>query len=113
MYHGEMVFSKIIDGTIPSRKVYEDDHVLAFHDIEPKADVHVLIIPKKKYVSFNDFTQEASDTEISSFYRTIQKIAEDLGIADSGYRLITNHGANAGQEVFHFHVHMIVRRHKD
>ncbi|MAP24395.1 MAG: histidine triad nucleotide-binding protein [Rickettsiales bacterium] len=107
MYVGETIFSKIIDGTLPANKVYEDEHVLAFHDINPQAKTHVLVIPKKKYISFDDFIQEADEREICAFYKAVQKIAADLGLAKTGYKLVSNHGADAGQEVFHYHVHLL------
>ncbi len=100
------VFARILRGEIPCRKVYEDDHVLAFHDINPQAPVHVLVIPKGAYVSLDDFSATASDAEIAGFIRALGEIARRLGVTQTGYRILANHGAEAHQEVPHFHVHI-------
>lgn len=105
-YDDENVFAKILRGEIPSRTVYEDDHCLAFHDINPLAPTHVLVIPKGRYVSWDDFSRQASDDEIAGYVRAIGKIAGDLGLVGGGYRLLANVGPNAGQEVPHLHVHL-------
>ena len=107
-YDNQNIFAKILRGEIPADKVYEDDSVLAFRDAYPAAPVHVLVVPKAEYVSFNDFAINVTPEEISNFFQTIQKIAtEELELAEDGYRLITNHGANASQSVPHFHVHIL------
>ncbi|MEN8236401.1 MAG: histidine triad nucleotide-binding protein [Pseudomonadota bacterium] len=106
-YDQNNVFAKIIRGELPCNKVYEDEDILAFHDIIPKAPVHVLVIPKKEYVSFDDYSANASPEEMSTFFRAIGKIARDLGVEEQGYRLIANHRGYAGQEVEHFHVHIL------
>lgn len=103
-YDDTNVFAKILRGELPCDKVYEDDNLLAFHDVKPVTPVHVLVIPKGKYVSFDDFA--CSDYDLSEFFRTVRKIAHILGL-HTGYRLVTNHGRSAGQEVFHFHVHIM------
>jgi diadenosine tetraphosphate (Ap4A) HIT family hydrolase len=105
-YDENNIFAKILRGEIPCNKVYEDDHVLAFHDIQPQTKVHVLIIPKGAYVSFADFSQQASEAEITGFFRTAGKIAKDLGIEDDGYRVLANTGLHGHQEVPHFHLHL-------
>ena len=105
-YDPENIFAKILRGQIPCRKVYEDDHVLAFHDINPQAPVHVLIIPKGAYSSLQDFGANASVDEIAFFFRAVSKIAADLNLVEPGYRTLSNAGLNAGQEVPHFHVHL-------
>lgn len=107
MYDNQNIFAKIIQGKIPAEKVYEDEKVLAFHDINPQAPVHILVIPKKKVISFHDFTEEGSPDEIAYFFKKIQEITEQQGLDADGYRLITNHGTHAGQEVPHFHVHIL------
>jgi len=107
IYTEDNIFQKILKGEIPCKKVYEDPYVLAFHDIRPKASIHIVIIPKGQYVSFNDFTTQASDQEIVAFMRAVQKTAQDLSMVQEGYRLITNHGAHAHQEVPHFHMHLL------
>lgn len=103
-YDRDNIFAKILRGEAPCNKVYEDDNVLAFHDIRPLAPVHVLVIPKGEYVSFDDFA--ASGCNLAEFFSTVRKIAHMLDLHKSGYRLTTNHGPAAGQEVFHFHVHI-------
>ncbi|PZO88841.1 MAG: histidine triad nucleotide-binding protein [Micavibrio aeruginosavorus] len=106
-YDDSNVFAKILRGDIPAKKVYEDDYALAFHDIAGKAPVHVLVIPKGKYLSIADFGANASDAEIAGFYRAVSKVANDLGIVESGFRAIANTGLNGGQEVPHYHVHLL------
>ncbi len=103
----ETIFSKIIRKEIPASVVYEDDQVLAFKDIAPKAPHHVLVIPKTVYQSYDDFVQKASDAELAHFFKTVQKVAAQLGLDQTGYRLVANHGAESGQEVFHFHMHIL------
>lgn len=106
-YDPDNIFAKILRGEIPCKKVFEDDMVLAFHDIAPKAPVHVLVIPKGPYISFADFSQRASDKEIVAFNRAVGDIARKFDLDAPGYRLIGNIGENAGQEVPHFHVHLL------
>ena len=99
-------FAKILRGELPCKKVYEDSHALAFHDINPLAPVHILVIPKGPYVSWDDFSERATDEEISGFVRAIGKIARDQQLVVQGYRLLGNVGKRAGQEVPHLHVHI-------
>ncbi|MFM2129489.1 MAG: hypothetical protein RL477_1035 [Pseudomonadota bacterium] len=106
-YDPDNIFARILRGEIPCKKVFENEHVLAFHDIAPKRPVHVLVIPKGAYESHDDFAAHASEAEIAAFTRAVGRIARDLGVADSGYRLIANAGANGGQEVPHYHVHIL------
>ena len=106
-YDSSNVFAKIIRGEIPGKKVYEDDQLLAIHDIAAAAPVHVLVMPKGEYVSFDDFSTNAPPEAIAHFFKTIAAIAGKLGIDKTGYRLITNHGVDASQSVPHFHVHLI------
>lgn len=107
VYDDDNIFAKILRGEIPCDKVYEDDYVLAFNDIAPKAPVHVLVIPKGAYVSIVDFGAKANADEIKGFYAAVAKIAEDKGIAEGGFRSIANTGSNGGQEVAHFHIHVL------
>ena len=107
VYDDDNIFAKILRGEIPCDKVYEDDYVLAFNDIAPKAPVHVLVIPKGAYVSIVDFGAQASADEIKGFYAAVAKISEDKGIAEGGFRSIANTGLNGGQEVPHFHMHLL------
>lgn len=106
MYDTNNIFAKILRGEIPCKKVFENEHALAFHDIHPQAPVHVLVIPKGAYVSMDDFSATAKDEEITGFFRAVGEVARMLKIDQSGYRLLANHGQNGGQEVPHFHVHL-------
>jgi diadenosine tetraphosphate (Ap4A) HIT family hydrolase len=105
-YDDSNIFARILRGEIPSSKVYEDQHVLAFHDINPLSPTHVLVIPKGRYVSWDDFAAKASDEEIGAFVRAVGKIARDSGLVGDGYRLLANVGRDSGQEVPHLHVHI-------
>jgi diadenosine tetraphosphate (Ap4A) HIT family hydrolase len=105
-YDRNNVFARILRGEIPCNKVFEDAHVLAFHDISPQSPTHVLAIPKGEYVSFDDFSQNASSEEITALVRAAGQIAREQGVAESGYRILANTGAAAHQEVPHFHVHL-------
>ncbi|MGE4063887.1 MAG: histidine triad nucleotide-binding protein [Rhodospirillaceae bacterium] len=107
MYDDNNVFARILRGEIPCKKVYEDEHALAFEDINPKAPVHTLVIPKGKYVSATDFADKAADAEIAGFMRAVRKVAAMKGIDAPGYRLIANTGLEGGQEVPHFHIHVL------
>ena len=106
-YDDANIFARILRGEIPCKKVHEDEHALAFHDINPQAPVHVLVIPKGRYVSVADFAAQASAEEIAGFWRAVAKVAKDLGVEAGGYRVLTNMGADGGQEVPHFHVHLL------
>jgi diadenosine tetraphosphate (Ap4A) HIT family hydrolase len=105
-YDDQNIFARILRGEIPSKKVYEDEHVLAFHDINPLSPTHILVIPKGPYVSWDDFSEKASDEEIAGFVRAVGKIAREEGLVPDGYRLLANVGLNSGQEVPHLHVHI-------
>ena len=106
MYDDNNIFAKILRGEIPCKKVYEDTHVLAFDDINPQATVHTLVIPKGKYVSMKDFSEKASDVEITALTRAVGKVAEIKGINESGFRILANTGGDAHQEVPHLHIHV-------
>jgi len=106
-YDDKNVFAKILRGEIPSKKIYEDEFVLAFHDAFPKAPVHALIIPKGPYIDIDDFNSNASDAEILALSRAIPKVVDALELGNKGFRTIANAGANGGQEVPHFHLHII------
>jgi len=109
-YDSQNIFARILRDEIPCKKVLEDDHALAFHDINPQAPVHVLVIPKGPYCSFADFSASASEAEIAGFFRAVGKVAKDLGLETPGYRMLANMGADSGQEVPHFHVHLFAGR---
>ena len=106
-YDTSNVFARILRGEIPCDKVYEDDHVLAFKDINPQAPVHVLVVPKGAYVSWTDFAAGAGDAEIAALARAAGRVAEAMGIAEAGYRVISNAGSDGGQEVDHLHLHVL------
>ena len=109
-YDDNNVFARILRGELPSKKVYEDEHVLAFHDINPLAPTHILVIPKGPYVSWDDFSEKASEEEMAALVRATGKIAREAGLVESGYRLLANTGMNSGQEVPHLHVHIFAGR---
>ncbi|NBT39771.1 MAG: HIT domain-containing protein [Alphaproteobacteria bacterium] len=110
-YDSDNIFAKILRGEIPSKTIFENEVALAFHDINPMAPVHVLVIPKGAYVSHDDFSANASQNEKSGFTEAVGEVAKITGLAQSaggqGYRLITNSGPEANQEVPHYHVHVI------
>jgi len=105
-YDDQNVFARILRGEIPCKKVYEDTWALAFHDIAPQAPVHVLVIPRGRYVSMADFSARASEAEIAGFIRAVGKVARDLDLEAPGYRLLGNVGEHSGQEVPHLHIHL-------
>jgi histidine triad (HIT) family protein len=105
-YDDSNIFARILRGELPCSKVYEDEHALAFHDINPQAPVHILVIPKGAYVSWDDFSDRASAEELAGFVRAVGKVARDMGLVGRGYRLLSNIGRLAGQEVPHLHVHI-------
>jgi len=109
-YDDANIFARILRGELPANKVYEDEHVLAFHDINPLAPTHILVIPKGAYVSWDDFSQNASDAEVAAFVRASGRIAREAGLVESGYRLLANTGVNSGQEVPHLHMHLFAGR---
>jgi diadenosine tetraphosphate (Ap4A) HIT family hydrolase len=105
-YDRNNVFARILRGELPCTKVYEDEHVLAFRDINPQAPIHIILIPKGAYVSVDDFSANASEAELAAFMQAIGHIAKQEGAAAGGYRILANHGAAAHQEVPHFHLHL-------
>ena len=109
-YDTQNIFARILRGEIPSKKVFENEWAYAFHDINPQAPIHVLVIPKGRYVSLADFSAKATDAEIAGFIRAVGRIARDLGLEEPGYRILANMGHDAGQEVPHFHVHLFAGR---
>jgi diadenosine tetraphosphate (Ap4A) HIT family hydrolase len=109
-YDDNNIFARILRGELPCSKVYEDEHVLAFHDINPLSPTHVLVIPKGRYVSWDDFSEKGSDEEISALVRAVGRISREAGLVEQGYRVLANTGLNAGQEVPHLHVHIFAGR---
>jgi len=105
-YDDQNIFAKILRGEIPNKTVYQDEFALAFHDINPQAPTHVLVIPKGAYVSWDDFSAKADDAEIAGFVRAVGNVARDLGLVALGYRLLANTGTDSHQEVPHLHVHL-------
>ena len=110
VYDKKNIFAKILRGEIPCKKVYEDEFILAFHDINPQKKVHVLVISKGEYVNLDDFTSKASEKEILGLIKGINIVAKKVGISDEvkggGYRSLVNVGENGGQEVPHLHFHI-------
>jgi histidine triad (HIT) family protein len=109
-YDDNNIFARILRGELRCKKVFEDENVLAFHDINPLAPIHILVIPKGRYVSWDDFSANASDAEISALVRAAGRVAREAGLVEDGYRLLANSGSNAGQEVPHLHVHIFAGR---
>ena len=105
-YDDQNIFAKILRDEIPSKRVYEDDWAIAFHDINPQAEIHILVIPRGSYVSWDDFSSKASDEEIGGFIRAVGNVAREHGLVEPGYRLLANIGMHGGQEVPHLHVHL-------
>ena len=105
-YDDDNIFAKILRGEIPCKRVHEDDFALAFHDINPQAPTHLLVIPKGRYVSWDDFSARASEAEIAGFIRAVGHVARAAGLVEPGYRLLANIGGDGHQEVPHLHVHV-------
>ncbi len=105
-YDDQNVFARILRDEIPSRRVYEDEWAVAFHDVAPQAPVHILVIPRGRYVALADFLATAADAEIAGFFRAVGKVARDFGLERTGYRVLSNMGSHSGQEVPHLHVHL-------
>ena len=105
-YDDQNIFAKILRGEIPNKTVFEDEWALAFHDINPQAPLHVLVIPKGAYVSWDDFSARAGAEEIAGFVRAVGHVAREAGLVEPGYRLLANIGAHGHQEVPHLHVHL-------
>ena len=107
MYDNNNIFAKIINGNIPCKKIYEDKDVLFFEDINPVSKIHILGIPKVKCVDFSDFILKYDQSIVANFFKKTETIIEKLGIKDSGYRIVSNSGVDGGQEVPHFHIHIL------
>ncbi len=105
-YDDQNIFAKILRDEIPSKKVFEDEYALAFHDINPLAPTHILVVPKGAYVSWDDFSARGSDAEIAGFVRAVGEVARAAGLVAPGYRLLANAGMHSGQGVPHLHVHV-------
>ncbi|MFZ5726546.1 MAG: histidine triad nucleotide-binding protein [Pseudomonadota bacterium] len=109
-YDNSNIFARILRGELPAKTVYEDEYALAFHDINPQAPLHILVIPKGAYVSWDDFSARGSDAEIAGFVRAVGQVARDAGLVAPGYRLLANVGPDSHQEVPHLHVHIFAGR---
>ncbi len=107
MYDTTNVFWKILEGDIPCTPIYETDHIFVFPDIAPKRKIHLLCIPKGKYTDFSDFTKNATKDEIQGFWKGVQDVIRSHNLEDQGYRIISNMGSQGGQEVPHFHIHIL------
>jgi diadenosine tetraphosphate (Ap4A) HIT family hydrolase len=109
-YDEQNIFARILRNEIPAKRVYEDEYAVAFHDIHPQAPVHVLVVPRGAYCSLADFSASAPATEVAGFMRAVGAVARQLGLEAQGYRMIANMGEHSGQEVPHFHVHLLAGR---
>ena len=109
-YDDTNIFARILRGEIPADRVYEDEHAIAFRDVNPQAPTHILVIPRGAYVSWDDFSARASDAEIAGFVRAVGAVARRAGLVEPGYRLLANIGGDAHQEVAHLHVHIFAGR---
>ena len=106
-YDPNNIFAKILRGEIPCKKIYENEHVLAFHDIRPLAPAHILVIPKGAYETLDDFHAKARDAEQAALMKALGHVAREAGLAADGYRVIANNGGHGGQEVPHLHFHVV------
>ena len=106
-YDNENIFAKILRNEIPCEKIYEDDFVLSFKDINPQAKLHILIIPKKSFIDIADFLENGDEKYQSDFWKSVNQIIKDLNLTDKGFQLKTHKGKDGGQEVFHFHLHLL------
>ena len=106
-YNDDNIFAKILNKKLSTDIILENEHAIAFHDIAPQAPIHILIIPKGKYVKYDDFLDKASKDEIYNFFKLINQLAKDYDLENTGYRLISNAGRNANQEVPHLHFHLL------
>ena len=107
VYNDDNIFAKILNKKLPADIILENQHTIAFHDISPQAPIHILIIPKGKYIKYDDFLNKASKDEIYFLFKLINQLVKDYKLEDTGYRLITNAGKNANQEVPHLHFHLL------
>lgn len=107
MYDNQNVFAKILRKEIPTDVIYEDDYVISFFDINPKAATHALVVPKSPYEDFNDLMKKATADEIKGIFDAVHNVAEQLDVIDAGYRLVVNVGKGSGQEVPHLHIHIL------
>ena len=105
-YDKNNIFAKILRGEVPCKKIFENDYVLSFHDINPQKKIHALVIPKGEYIDYDDFNKKASDKEITEFHKAVSHVSSLLGSTDKGYRLLSNIGSDGGQEVPHLHFHI-------
>ena len=107
IYDQENIFAKILRGEIPCDKIYEDEYILSFKDINPQTKTHVLIIPKDSYIDVADFIQNASAQYQTNFWASVNKIINNLALRNKGFQIKTHKGKDGGQEVFHFHLHLL------
>jgi histidine triad (HIT) family protein len=105
-YDKNNIFARILRKEIPANIVYEDEFALAFHDVNPKAPIHILVIPKGEYISFFDFSEKASPEDVHGFTKAMHHIIQSLNLQKDGFRILSNHGRHGGQEVPHYHVHI-------
>jgi histidine triad (HIT) family protein len=106
-YDPNNIFARILRKEISCKMIFEDDYVLAFHDINPKGPVHILLLPKGEYINFHEFVSKAGPEVVGHFYQIAGQLCQEHGLTENGYRVIANTGQNGGQEVAHFHIHLI------
>ena len=106
-YDNENIFARILRSEIPCEKIFENDYIFSFSDINPKAKLHILIIPKKPYIDFVDFLENADDDYQLNFWNSVNKIITKLDLKNKGFQIKSNKGKDGGQEVFHFHLHLL------
>lgn len=109
-YNGANLFARVLRGEIPAKRVFENEWAVAFHDINPQAPTHILVIPRGAYVSWDDFSARGSDAEIAGFVRAVGQVAREAGLVEPGYRLLVNTGPDSHQQVPHLHVHLFAGR---
>lgn len=106
-YSKDNIFCQIINGNLSCKKFYEDDDFLVIFDKFPRYETHLLLMPKKEFISFDDFLKNSTENEIGKYFKILQKIVTDLDLSEKGYRVLTNHKKSMGQEIFHFHTHIM------
>ena len=106
VYDKNNIFAKILRGEIQCNKIFENDHVLSFYDINPQKKIHAIVIPKGEYIDLDDFNKKASEQEFIELYKAVSHVSKLLGVSDKGYRMLSNIGSDGGQEVPHLHFHI-------
>lgn len=106
-YSKENIFWKIIQGEIPCEKIFENENFLAIFDKYPKCETHILFLPKKEFISFDDFLSKSTEQEIGQYFKTLKHVIDLYNLSEKGFKILTNHKKSMGQEIFHFHTHIM------